>query len=167
MYHERVYSWITFWNPLTLILWTVISIESCQLLVGCPFWTYHTLHLEFQKRPRRFLNFPQPCYVYIPEDYISPTSTTPPGDEVGIFPKRHNWNYVRLPFCWCWPGIWDTAKKKGWKRKWKLFSLQGLRYHCFPVWLFGNMFHTRQMFLYTFVSKQYCKFYRHLLIYVP
>ena len=55
MYHERVYSWITFWNPLTLILWTVISIESCQLLVGCPFWTYHTLHLEFQKKPRRGL----------------------------------------------------------------------------------------------------------------
>ena len=50
----------------------------------------------------------------------------------------------------------------------RCFRYRGLRHHRFPAyWLFGNMFHTRQMFLYNLVSKQYCKFYRHLLIYVP
>ena len=58
-------------------------------------------------------------------------------------------------------------KRRGEKENRSCFRYSGLRYHCFPAWLFGNMFHTRQMFLYTFVSKQYCKFYRHLLIHVP
>ena len=149
MYHERVYSWITFWNPLTLILWTVISIgESCQLLVGCPFWTYHTLHLEFQKKPRRGL----PHRL---------------GKRLVYFLKV----IIETMFVYHFTDA-DLAfeilpKRRGEKENGSCFRYRGLRYHCFPAWLFGNMFHTRQMFLYTFVSKQYCKFYRHLLIYVP